>query len=246
MKLTTTQLLLITILLIIGCSSKLEDPQKIVDNAISYAGGEKFQKSVIQFDFRGRHYIARRDGGSFSYERIFKDSLDTIHDIFSNDGFQRKINGEPVAVPDTMAVKYTSSTNSVNYFALLPYRLNDDAVIKKYLGETVIKDKAYYKIQITFRQEGGGEDHEDVYLYWFDQENFAMDYLAYSFEESDETSFRFREAYNPRVVNGIRFQDYVNYKPKNNSLSVEQAENLYKEGELVKLSKITTENISVD
>ncbi len=241
--------LLLTIssaILFASCNSKLIDPQKIVDKAILAAGGEKYLNSVVEYDFRGRHYVARRNGGSFSYERIFDDSVGIIHDIVSNNGFQRKINGEIVEVADTMAVKYTSSTNSVNYFALLPFRLNDDAVVKKYLGETTIKGARYYLVQITFKAAGGGEDHEDVYLYWFNQENFNMDYLAYSFAESDETSFRFREAYNPRVIGGMRFQDYINFKPKSNSFSVDQAEELYKQGELVELSRIETENVTVN
>jgi len=53
-------------------------------------------------------------------------------------------------------------------------------------------------------------------------------------------------AYNPRVVNGVRFQDYINYKPKNNSFSVDQAEEMYKKGELIELSRIETENVIVE
>jgi len=228
-----------------SCDSKLSDPQKIVDKAIDAAGGEKYNNLNAEFDFRDKHYIAKRNGGEFSYERVFKDSLGTIHDFVTNTGFKREINGEVVVVPDTMAAKYTSSTNSVNYFALLPYGLNDAAVTKKFLGETTINDTAYYKIQVTFSADGGGEDYEDKYLYWINQNTFSMDYLAYSFAESDETSFRFRVAYNPRVVNGIRFQDYINYKPENNSFRVDQSEDLFKQGELVELSRINTENVVV-
>ncbi|HEY5692464.1 MAG TPA: DUF6503 family protein [Cyclobacteriaceae bacterium] len=247
MKFNRTLFLIFSlVILFLGCNSKLNDPQQIVDKAISFAGGEKYLNSVIEFDFRGRHYVARRKGGLFSYERIFDDSLGTVHDKVSNEGFQRKITDEEATVADTMAVKYTSSINSVIYFALLPYGLNDAAVIKTFRGETVIEDKAYFVIQVTFNAVGGGEDHEDVFLYWINQQNFAVDYMAYSFAESDEISFRFREAYNARVINGIRIQDYINYKPSDNSLTVDQAEELYKNGELIELSKIETENVTVN
>lgn len=232
-------------LILWSCDSTLTDPQKIVDKTIAASGGDKYQHSKIEFDFRGRHYIASRQGGSFSYERVFTDSTDTIHDYVTNEGFKREINGEKVEVIDSMATKYTSSTNSVNYFALLPYGLNDESVVKKFLGETVIGNKPYYKIQVTFRAEGGGEDFEDIYLYWIHQQDFTVDYLAYSFAEDDETSFRFRVAYNPRIVEGIRFQDYINFKPDNNALKVDQAEDLYKEGKLIELSRIETENVKV-
>lgn len=228
-----------------GCETHLKDPQKIIDKTIEAAGGAMYLNSTIEFDFRDRHYIATRNNGSFSYERVFQDSAGTIHDFVTNDGFKREINGTVVMVPDSMAVKYTSSTNSVNYFALLPYGLNDAAVHKTYLGDTKIKDQDYYKIKVTFGEEGGGEDHEDVFFYWINQKSFAVDYMAYSFEESDEVSFRLREAYNSRVVNGIRFQDYINYKPQDNSFTVDQAEDLFKKGDLVELSKIDTENVTV-
>ncbi|MGE0588733.1 MAG: DUF6503 family protein [Cyclobacteriaceae bacterium] len=232
--------------LLISCDKKLSDPQKIIDKTIEVSGGAKYQKSVVEFDFRDRHYIARRDGGTFSYERVFEDTTGTVHDYVTNDGFRREINGEEVVVPDSMSTKYTSSTNSVNYFALLPYGLNDAAVNKAFLGETEIEGKKYYKIKVTFSANGGGEDFEDEFLYWINQETFEMDYLAYSFEESDEVSFRFRVGYNPRVVNGIRVQDYINYKPENNSLKLEQAEELFKDGKLIELSRIETENVVVE
>lgn len=139
-----------------GCNAKLDDPQKIVDKAIEAAGGEKYNHLDAEFDFRDKHYIAKRNNGAFSYERVFKDSLGTVHDYVTNEGFKREINGKPVAVPDTMATKYAASTNSVNYFALLPYGLNDAAVNKKFLGEAFINDTAYYKIQVTFSKEGAG------------------------------------------------------------------------------------------
>ncbi|MEQ8364773.1 MAG: DUF6503 family protein [Cyclobacteriaceae bacterium] len=230
----------------LSCDSKLSDPQKIVDKAIEVGGGEKYNNLNAEFDFRNIHYVAKRDGGSFSYERILKDSIGTIHDFVTNEGFKREVNGEVTMLPDSMTALYTSSTNSVHYFALLPYGLNDAAVNKKYLGETTINDQAYYKIQVTFSADGGGEDFDDVYLYWFNQKTFTIDYLAYSFAEDDETSFRFRVAYNPRVVNGVRFQDYINYKPENNSFSVDQAEEMYKKGELIELSRIDTENVVVE
>lgn len=228
-----------------SCDTRLKDPQIIIDKAIEAAGGTKYLNSTVEFDFRDRHYIATRNDGSFSYERVFQDAAGTIHDFVTNHGYKREINGAIVMVPDSMAVKYTSSTNSVHYFALLPYGLNDAAVNKVYLGNTKVNDQDYYKIKVTFGEDGGGEDHEDVFLYWINQQSYAIDYLAYSFEESDEISFRFREAYNPRVINGIRFQDYVNYKPRDNFFTLDQAEDLFKKGDLIELSKIETENIAV-
>ena len=43
--------------------------QIIVDEAIEVAGGEKFNNSVISFDFRVRHYKATRNNGIYEYTR---------------------------------------------------------------------------------------------------------------------------------------------------------------------------------
>ncbi len=228
-----------------NCDTSLTDPQQIIDKAIVASGGEKYLNSTIEFDFRERHYIAIREGGKFSYERIFKDSAKTIHDFVSNDGFKREIDGVVAEVVDSMKVKYTSSTNSVIYFALLPYGLNDAAVQKKFLGETILDGKGYYKIEISFRQDGGGEDFQDLFNYWVSKDDFSIDFLSYSFSENDEISSRLRKAYNVRRVENILFLDYINYKPKDNKVRFDQLEESYEKGELEELSKIELQNISV-
>jgi hypothetical protein len=235
----------IFIALFSSCTSFLTDPQKIIDKSIEVAGGEKYLNTTIEFNFRGRHYIAKRNGGSFSYERIFQDSIGTIRDIVSNKGHIREINGMMEVLPDSMSVKYTASTNSVIYFALLPYGLNDPSVRKKYLGDTMIENKIFYKVEITFEQEGGGEDFQDVFQYWINREDFTIGYMAYSFSENDETSLRFRKAINTRKVNGVQFYDYINYKPKANSVKMEELELLFTKGELEELSKIELLDIEV-
>ncbi len=230
---------------IISCSEN--NPQRVVDKAIAAAGGEKYLHSSIEFDFRGRHHKGSREGRKFSYERIFKnekDSTQTIHDIVSNDGFKRFINDTLTTVPDSMAVKYTSSVNSVLYFALLPYGLNDASVNKKFLGETTIDDKTYYKIEITFNKEGGGEDHDDRFIYWINTADYTIGFLAYSYAEDDGIGYRFRKAFNSRKVNGILFSDYINYA-QNGKIQLEDLEELYKKDELKELSRIENTNIRV-
>jgi len=229
--------------LMIACNTSLTDPQKIIDKAIAASGGEKYLNSTVEFDFRERHYIAKRNGGVFSYERITKDSVNTIHDYLSNEGFRREINGAQVDVADSMKTRYSASVNSVLYFALLPYGLNDASVQKKFLGETQLEGKNQFVVEITFTQNGG-EDHEDVFIYWINKKEFTIDYMAYSFAENDGEGYRFRKAYNPRTVNGLLFFDYINYKPGGES-KLPDLEELFRKGELEELSKIELQNIQV-
>jgi len=238
-------LLLISVaMLVASCNSDSTNPQKIIDKAIAASGGDKYLNSKIEFDFRNRHYVTARNGGLFAYERITKDSTQTTHDFLSNDGFRREVNGVLLDVLDSMKTKYTASINSVIYFALLPYGLNDASVKKKFLGETTIENKEQYIIEITFGEEGGGEDFEDVFVYWISKKDFTIDYLAYSFDEGKGIEYRFRKAYNPRRVNEILFLDYINYAPAA-ATQMMQLEELYKKGELKELSRIELVNIAV-
>ena len=221
--------------------------QDIIDKAIEVAGGERFSASTIDFDFRNRHYKAIRNNGLFQLEREFKDSTNVIKDVYNNTTYERFLNNKSIRVPDSMAVKYTSSVNSVHYFMVLPYGLNDAAVIKSYVDEVSIKGKNYHKIKITFNKTDGGNDYEDIFLYWFNTNNYKLDYLAYLTYNSDKTiDLRFREAYNERYVNGIRFVDYNNYKPKSMDVDLLSLDTMFEKKELLLLSKIENKNIIVN
>ena len=164
--------------------------------------------------------------------------------FLTNDGFTREIDGREVDVPDSMAIKYSNSINSVIYFALLPYGLNDPAVNKRYLGDKNIKGKDYHKIQITFDQEGGGEDFEDIFVYWINVENYTIDYLAYKYS-TDGGGMRFREALNERYIEGVRFADYINYKAPKSGLPAD-SDDIFLNGKLKELSRIELEDIKVN
>ena len=236
----------ITLLLVLSCKQQSTiDVNAIVNKSIEVSGGDLIKSSIIDFDFRDKHYKAIRNNGKFQYERTFIDSIGIIKDVLSNKGFQRFINETPFEVSIGKETAYTASVNSVHYFSILPYGLNAAAVNKKYLGEVSLKDKSYHKIKITFNEEGGGEDFDDVFIYWIDNETYKVDYLAYSYNENDGLGLRFREAYNERYINGFRFVDYNNYKPKNKNVRLENLDTLFEKGHLELLSKIALENIIV-
>lgn len=238
------RILSLILLFAYGCCPSQPKADKIVQKAIKIHGGDLYENSVIDFDFRGRHYTIERNNGLFTYHRIFEDSLGTYHDVLDNHGFSRALNGKPVSLDEEWAQKYTRSVNSVAYFALLPFGLNDAAVNKELLGEETILDKAYYKVKVTFNQEGGGEDHDDVFVYWFDKENYHMDFFGYSYN-TDGGGIRFREAVNIREVGGLVFADFINYAGKHDDTDVSGLMEKFKNGELKKLSKIDLENIKV-
>lgn len=219
--------------------------QQVVDAAIAKHGGSRYEDSRVTFEFRGRKYTATRSGSKFEYERLFKDTTGAdIRDVLTNEGFYREVNGQRAQLSAKDSSAYANSVNSVIYFALLPYFLNDRAVIKEYLGEATILGKPYHKIRVTFRQEGGGKDFEDEYIYWFHMDLHTLDYLAYNYHV-DGGGARFREAYAVRTSNGIQFADYRNYKPKTDNRNVAEFDALFENGGLEQLSLIELEHVRV-
>ncbi|TYA78555.1 DUF6503 family protein [Seonamhaeicola marinus] len=217
----------------------------IIDRAMEVSGGNKVSNSTIDFNFRNIHYTAYRNNGIFELGRIFIKENDTIVDWLTNIGFQRTINRELIKVADSMVPRYSASVNSVHYFSVLPYGLNDAAVNKNYISEVKIKGETYHKIRITFNEDGGGEDFDDVFLYYVNKENFKVDYLAYSYAEDHGIGLRFREAYNERIVKGIRFVDYNNYKSEGEA-KLEDLETLFEANKLKLLSKIELKEVTVN
>ena len=240
-------LIILLSICILGCKQKNSPAltaQQIIDKSIENAGGNLYTCSNIDFIFRDRLYSLQYDNSKKVLKRKFETDTSTVTDIRRNSGFVRMIGDQIVQVADTMARKYANSINSVHYFAYLPYGLNDPAVNKKLLDERSVKGQDYYTIQITFDQEGGGDDFDDVYIYWINKKTFKPDYLAYEFHV-DGGGMRFREAYNERFVEGIRFVDYSNYKPIN-GVSLYDLDQLYAANKLELLSKIELEDIRVN
>ncbi|HEO65837.1 MAG TPA: hypothetical protein ENI73_08210, partial [Spirochaetes bacterium] len=121
--------------------------QAIVEKAITAHGGKNYMDVKINFDFRDKSYEAIRKGKDFTYTRSFTDSVGTISDTLSNKkSLIRHVDGLAFNLSDEESKKYADSVNSVVYFALMPYNLNDPAVLKEYKGEATIKGKTYHKI----------------------------------------------------------------------------------------------------
>lgn len=239
-------LFVLALVVVAGCTKTPPTAQKVVDQAIAFSGTDKLKNGVSTFDFRNINYEYWREKGKFKYARIQKDTaFNEIKDVLTNDGLVRHINGEAVDITDEREAAYTSSVNSVMYFAFLPLWLNDAAVNKFYIGMTEIDGKDYYKIKITFSEEGGGEDFEDIFYYWFDSEDFSMDYLAYSYIEKEGKGIRFRKAFNTRRINGVMIQDYVNMKPKSKEIKLEKIEEAYMNDGLEQLSLIELKNVNI-
>jgi len=232
------------LVLFASCSSRTE-AEKIIDKAIEAHGGDIYDNSKIEFDFRNIHYTIFKAANEFEYIREFSDSTGNVVDLLNNEGFIRTVNGAKIdTLSEEWIGKYSRSVNSVAYFAFLPYGLNDASVFKTSLGETEINGEKYDLIKVTFAEEGGGDDFDDEFLYWIGKEDSIIDFMAYSYH-TDGGGVRMREVSAVQEVGGIRFQNYLNLKPADESVSVEKMQELYDTGDLELLSEINLENIKV-
>lgn len=229
-----------------GCSEKPSKPltaDQVVTRAIDSSGGDLYRTSQVSFVFRDREYRYYRDGGQRVYERLTQTDSGLVRDILHGGNFRREVADREVPLPDSLQLAYGNSVNSVHYFAYLPFGLNDPAVNRELLGESELEGERYYKVRVTFDREGGGTDYDDVFVYWFNTRTYLPDYLAYAYH-TNGGGLRFRKAYNPRVVAGIRFQDYINYKADKEA-SVEALDSLFLAGKLEELSRVELKDIRV-
>lgn len=224
------------------------DAQELIDRALDAHGSATLDRAAVAFDFRGKHFTVTRDGGRFSYERTYADTLESgavvaVREVLRNDGLVREVDGRRVDLTDAERRSLETALNSVVYFALLPYKLNDPAVQKRYLGTDTLAGAPYHEVEVTFRQEGGGRDHQDRFVYWIHAERYTMDYLAYRFH-TDGGGVRFRQAVNPRTVGGVRFADYLNFTT-DSLAAIEGFDDLMTAGRLEPVSEVRTENVAV-
>ncbi|MBW2961166.1 DUF6503 family protein [Mesonia aestuariivivens] len=219
---------------------------EIMNVVIDSAGGHRYETATIEFTFRDATYKSTRNCGMFELSRIKKDSLgnETLATI-NNVGFSYYKNNEEEFLEDSMVNEVGNSINSVHYFVQLPFGLNDPTVRKELIAEDSIQGKVYYEIQVNFSQQHGGKDFEDTYMYWVNKNTYQVDYLAYSYHINGG-GMRFRKAINPRKIEGIRFVDYKNYKPKaRTSPNLEDLDELFEKNELELYSTIENKDLKV-
>ena len=225
-----TYLILPAIIILSSCGSNQPSGDEIMNRAFARHGGEFLKNLEVDFKFRDHKYEARLVDGEFA----FKNRM-ALNQSTDRESFATVVNGN---------MNFgTSSTTSVLHFALLPYNVNNSKAHKQLMCTSEIKGEPYYKVEVTFEKNGGGEDFEDVYIYWVHKENFTIDYLAYSYHINGG-GVRFREAYNQREVNGVRFQDYINYTI-DSDFPAQELDYAFKTGKLTEISRIDLEDVQV-
>lgn len=222
----------------------------LLDRVLRAHGADTLRRARVEFDFRGDHFTVERNGGLYEYARTKVEDGKQIRDVLDNDGFRRFVDGQRVELADGRADKLKNGVNSVVYFALLPFALDDPAVQAERLDDVKTDGHRYARVRVRFAKEGGGTDHDDVYLYWFRKPSLEMDYFAYRYY-TGEGGVRFRDAYDRREVGGVSFADYENYTVPETDVDPGDVQltgllERHLEDELKHVSTIELDNVAVE
>ena len=233
------------LLLLVACKDINDKTVEEIINKSIEVSGFNTNEIDITFDFRAYHYEFFRKDYNFTYARTtIKDDKKIRDELSSTKGLKRFIDSVPESLTDSLAVVYSNSLNSVMYFFQLPKPLLDGAVHSELLGEIKIQEATYWTIKVSFSEEGGGEDYQDEYRYWINQDTYEIDYLAYNYN-TEGGGIRFRKAINKKRVKGILFQDYQNFSPSNKFEPLDSLPQIYEDGLLSQISLIENKNIIV-
>lgn len=233
-------------ILAVACTqTKPPGAEEILTRSISAHGMDKLDSIAIKFRFRDKIYTLERNTDGYFYTRSFQDSAGQITDSLVNStDFSRFLNNQPVFVPVRWEKKYANSVNSVLYFFQIPWILQDPAAQVTYVDQITIKNEPYYTLKVEFSKEGGGVDYDDEFRYWVHANNYTVDYLAYNYH-TEEGGTRFRVAVDRKRIEGILFQDYINYAPVEKFPPLDSLPSLYQKNQLEEVSRIINENIRI-
>ena len=223
----------------------------LIDRARTHHGSAALDRAEVAFSFRGTPFVLRRDGGRFRYARTLTDSLGrTVEEAVDNDGAHRLVDGAEVALDSAQARRVATAVNSVAYFALLPARLADPAVRARLLTPDRVGGQDYDRVEVTFARDGGGQDHQDRYVYWLRQSDGRVGHYAYSYRETPgdtaraATGTRFRVPLGARRVGGVLFQDWRNLSA-DSAGRLERFGDLYDTGRTFEVSTVVLDSVRV-
>ena len=217
---------------------------RVLQDAATAHGLSRDVPLALSFEFRGTPYRLSLDSDDVRYERTVTTDAGPRTDRLVGSRFEALRGGESLPVEPKQADAWRRSLNSVAYFATLPRPLFDDAVIATSLGRTRFAGGTWDTVEVRFREEGGGDDHDDVFRYWFDPDTHELALLAYTFH-TGKGGVRIRAVSKRHAIDGVVLIDWINYGVNGHDHTLQSAMTAYEDGTLPQLSTIALDGPTV-
>lgn len=233
---------LLTFVCLLGCTQEKEpDPQQIITAAITAHGGDNYKQGVISFRLNDSLFRMLRHDDAFVYSRTFTDSTgQRVYDVLSSSGFTRTVNDTEQELSEIESKAYGAALQTSIELALLPYGLNKPEFRKAYLGEVMVNEEPYYKVQVSSEEQGSSTE----YVCLFHQRRHVLEYVAVATKGADSEP-HFRKGINAREEGGIRFQDYMNFAASE-ALPLERLDKAFEAGKLERTTDVVLQDIKVE
>lgn len=197
----------------------------IIEEAIRVSGYKDHTAFKAEFDVEDTHYIVTQYKESFSYERIFKDSILTIHDILNNKGFMRMADTLTEILPESEARRLSSSLDSTVFFVLIPECLGDPAFVKSYIGQGTFQSNPFDLFEIKSIVES--EKKRAIHCRLWIGADHRIRFIQ-NFSGNSDVANNLTEVSAYQNVMGIQIPEFITYQTVNNSAGSDNLEPLIK------------------
>ncbi len=228
---------------------ELLDGKTILEKCIENHGGSIFNSSNIKLTTNDIDYemVNYQYKVKYSMRKFFNKDLHVVNydrgyvQYFINDSL-RNSNAYNNFVVNTRLDNFL-------YLLSIPFNLDFNGTITERLEDVTIRSKDYYSIHISFPKIEDVPENE--FILYIDKESFQMSFLALKYNILG-SSISFRRFMNPRTVDGVMFQDYISFTPKEDSnatlqdLYIEYNKATLKDAKPIKLKKISVSPITQD
>lgn len=132
----------------------------------------------------------------------------------------------------------------VLFFATFPHHLRYPAITTEFIGVDTLEGRSYYRVGVAFLQTISGYAPEDRYVCWINDQDFTLDYLAFSFERNGGGA-RFFKALTRQEAGGLLFSAYQAYLPPDGNVDLAGFGQLYLQNRLQFAARVEHNNLLV-
>lgn len=239
------QLLLLVVLGLVACASERPEGEALLRQARKAHGADRLEHATVEFALDGARFRVERDGERFAYARTWADRSGLVfRDVLTAEGLERTIDGRAVGLGEAARREAATALRAAVYLALLPFSLDGAAEEALVLTPDTLSGQAYERVALPLDRAAPGLDERGRLVLWIHPERHTVDYLAYRYA-ADGGGARFRAAYEPRTVEGVRFANHYEFSGDLLEVPVEGLGQFYERGELNFLGRVELDSVRV-